>query len=135
MLSHAGSTQAALRAHAALRGAALRLRAASGAARASARTQTVCAAKKPDAPGTMRCGVCGQKFTDVAKLEKHFQQLHERERAAKIRHNPKSVFGSGNKPLAAKLRAKEQRFQHVRRRAARKRVAPPLRAVFRCTLR
>jgi hypothetical protein len=36
----------------------------------------VIAKAKADPPGTMRCPMCGGRFTDPEKLYKHFEMLH-----------------------------------------------------------
>ena len=62
---------------------------------------------KVDPPGTMRCPMCGGKFTDAAKLEKHFAALHTREHIKRLRGNQK------RKPRPAEL-ARRAKYSQAR---------------------
>lgn len=47
----------------------------------------------------LRCTICGQKFKETSKLEKHFEKLHKREMAKRqnARKHHKSFFADKEK--------------------------------------
>ena len=75
----------------------------------------VCAAKMPDPPGTMRCGICNNKFKDLGKLEKHLK-IHTQEHNKRMMGNKagKRVKGARIAKRTPELWAKEDRYQVAR---------------------
>lgn len=67
---------------------------------------------KADSPGTMRCGLCGNRFKDVRKMERHFETLHVREHNKLI--NRKKSFKGKRRLFSPAEREKNDRFHAVR---------------------